>query len=186
MINKFTLCSLIVIFCFISFFSNAANAQQRDNLTNEEIELIRDVQELDKRMEIYVKAIDRRFMVLDGDNSQAKQVEKDKYKWGELPKGTRTELFLDIKNILQEAIDKIDDVADNDAKNALIPPAVHTLADAAGRFLPKFQIYIEKTQDKKDLGSIYKSVEFCNQIIEASEKVPKVDRKGKPLKKEKG
>lgn len=184
MINKkFTLCSLIVILCFVSFLSDAANAQRRDNLTAEEIELIRDVQELDSRMEIYVKAIDRRFMVLDGDTSQTKQIEKDKYKWGELPTGTQTELFLDIKLILQEAIDKVDDVATNDAKSALIPPAVHTLADACKRFIPKFQAYAEKTKDKKDVGSLYKSVEFCNQIIEASEKVPRVNRKGKPLKK---
>ena len=100
------------LFCPIS-----ANAQpRRDNLTAEEIELIRDVQELDKRMEIYVKAIDRRLMVIDGDTSQIKQIEKDKDKWGELPTGTRTELFLDIKNILQEAIDKVDDIADIDPK----------------------------------------------------------------------
>ena len=183
MMNKFTLCCLIVIFCFVSFFSVAANAQRRDNLSNEEIELIRDVQELDKRMEIYVKAIDRRLTVLDGDNSQAKQIEKDKEKWGELPTGTRTELFNDIKNILQEAIDKIDDVAENDGKSVLIPPAVHTLADAAKRFIPKFQTYAEKETDKKNVGLLYKSAEFCNQIIEASEKVPRVNRKGKPMKR---
>lgn len=182
-LNKFAICCLVVIFCFVSFLSDAANAQRRDNLTYEEVELIRDVQELDKRMEIYIKTIDRRFLVLDGDTSQAKQIEKDQYKWGELPAGTRSELFLDIKNILLEAIDKIDDVAENDGKSVLIPPAVHTLADAARRFIPKFQSYAEKTTDKKDLGSLSKSIEFCNQIIEASEKVPRVDRKGKPLKK---
>lgn len=180
--NKFTICCLVVTFCFISFMSVEADAQRRDNLTDEEVELIRDVQELDKRMEIYVKAIDRRILVLDNDASQAKQIEKDKSKWGELPAGTRTELFLDIKNILQEAIDKIDDVAENDGKSILIPPAVHTFADAARRLLPKFQNYANSATNKKDLGSLSKSIEFCNQIIEASEKVPRVDRKGKPLK----
>lgn len=180
--NKFTLCSLIVILCFVSFLSDSANAQRRDNLTAEEIELIRDIQELDLRMGIYVKAIDRRFMVIDGDTSQAKQIEKDKDKWGELPTGTRSELFLDIKLILQEAIDKVDDVAAIDPKSVLIPPAVHILSDACKRFIPKFQAYLEKPEDKKDVGSLYKSVEFCNQIIEASEKVPRVNEKGKPLK----
>lgn len=182
-IIKFTFCSLIVTFCFISILSDSADAQQRrDHLTNEEIELIRDVQELDKRMEIYIKAIDRRFMVIDGDNSQSKQLEKDQYKWGELPTGTKSELFLDIKNILQEAIDKIDDVAENDGKSVLLPPAVHILSDASKRFIPKFQTYAETATEKKEIGSLSKSIDFCRQIIEASEKVPRVDRKGKPLK----
>lgn len=182
LINKFTLCCLIVTFCFISFLSDSANAQRRDNLTDKEIELIRDVQELDNRMEIYVKAIDRRFLVLDGDNSQAKQIEKDIDKWGELPTGDRTELFLDIKNILQEAIDKIDDVAENDVKSVLIPPAVHTLSNAAKRFILKFQSYGESAKDKREFGLLSKSIDLCNQIIEASDKVPNVDRKGKPIK----
>ena len=133
-------------------------------------------------MEIYIKAIDRRILVLDNNTSQEKQIEKDRHKWGELPTGTKTDLFLDIKKILEEAVDKIDDVAENDGESVLIPPAVHTLADAARRFIPKFQNYAEKTTDKKDLGSLSKSIELCNQIVEASENVPRVDRKGKPLK----
>lgn len=181
-IRKFTLCFLIAVFSLTLVFSSDAAAQRRDNLTYEEIELLRDIQELDMRMEIYVKAIDRRFLVLDNDASQAKQIEKDKEKWGELPAGTKTELLLDIKNILQEAIDKIDDVYEIDAKSLLIAPAVHTLADGARRFIPKLQAYGEAATDKKDVGSVYKSIEFCEQIIEAAEKLPRVDRKGKPLK----
>lgn len=181
-IKNFTLFFLIGFLSLAFAFSSDAAAQRRDNLTFEEIELIRDVQELDKRMEIYVKAIDRRFLVLDNDNSQNKEIERDKVKWGELPAGTETELFLDIKSILQEAIDKIDDVYENDAKSVLIAPAVHTLADGARRFIPKLQAYGETAKDKKNIGSVYKSIELCEQIIEAAEKVPRVDRKGKPLK----
>lgn len=167
---------LIAAFLLCSF---AISAQHRDHLTEEEGELIREFQELDKRMEIYVKAIDRRFLVLNNDNSQAKQVEKDKSKWGELPTGTRGELLRDIEKILQEAIDKIDDVAERDAKNELLPISVHILADGAKRFLPQFKSLQETTKERKELGSIYGAVDFSNQVIEASAKVPRETKKKK-------
>jgi anaerobic glycerol-3-phosphate dehydrogenase len=158
---------LLLIF---SIFISAAtvSAQPRDHLTLNEIELVRDVQELDKRMELYVKAIDRRLLVIKNDNSQAGQIEKDAEKWGELPKGTRLELLLDIKKILQEAIDKIDDIAARDAKSELLPYAVHTLADGVRRFAPELEKFRDAATERREIGVIADSLDFSNQIIEAS------------------
>ena len=86
------------------------NAQRRDHLTEQEVELVRDAQQIDERMKVFVKAIDRRWLVINNDNSQAKQVEKDVNSWGELPTGTRAQLLKDIEKLLDEAISKIDDV----------------------------------------------------------------------------
>ena len=180
--SKTVFLRLKTFFLFITAFlvlSSTISAQYRDHLTEQEGELIREFQELDKRMEIYVKAIDRRFLVLNNDNSQAKQVEKDKEKWGELPTGTRGELLRDIEKILQEAIDKIDDVAERDAKNELIPISVHILADGAKRFLPQLKSFQDTTKESKELGTIYGAVDFSNQIIEASAKVPRETKKKK-------
>lgn len=171
--------SLFFLFTAFIIFSASISAQYRDHLTDAEAELIRENQELDKRMEIYVKAIDRRFLVLNNDNSQARQIEKDKEKWGELPTGTRGELLRDIEKILQEAIDKIDDVAERDAKNDLLPISVHILADGAKRFLPQLKTIGETTKEKKEMGSIYGAVDFSNQVIEASAKVPRETKKKK-------
>ncbi len=169
---------LLLIFAF--FISvQSVSAQTRDHLTNEEIELVRDVQALDERMEIYVKAIDRRLLVLNNDTSQAKQVEKDSKKWGELPTGSRLELLTDIKKILQEAIDKIDDVAAHDAKSELIPYAVHILADGVQRFVPEFQKLQAAATEKREKGVLADSLEFSNQINEAAAKIAKPTQKKK-------
>lgn len=176
---KFALSVFIAFFCIALLFPSAANAQRRDQLGDMENELVREAQEINLRSEVYVKAIDRRFLVLNNDNSKAKQVEKDSEKWGELPKGTRAELLLDIEKILQEAIDNIDNLAEHNQKNELLPQAVRILAAASDRFLPQLKSQLDKTNTDIEKGAILGSIDFCNQIIEASAKVPKEEPKRK-------
>lgn len=205
---SFAVFTLATFFCFTLFFSASANAQQRDYLTTEEIELVRDAQEIDKRIDVLVKAIDRRFLVLNKDNSQAKQLEKDLDKWGELPKGDTPELLRDIEKLLQKAIDDIDTLVSNqemtdkvtsdgsstsnDEYSMMIiktnkkqfPIAVHTLADAARGYIPMLKDLEAKTDSRKAKGSIYGALESCNLVIEASSKVPKYTKKDKKNKKD--
>ncbi len=165
------------------------NAQRRDHLTEQEVELVRDAQQIDERMKVFVKAIDRRWLVINNDNSQAKQVEKDVNSWGELPTGTRAQLLKDIEKLLDEAISKIDDVASRDLKSDFFPISVHILADGASKFLPQLKAQLDKSTDEKEKGSILGAIEYCNEIIEASGKVkretPKEIKKRKENEKEK-
>ncbi len=170
-----------VIVC--AAFSYSVNAQQRDNLTYEEIELIRDMQSIDGRMEIFIKAIDRRLMVLKNTTAlHAKEIEKDSEKWGALPKGTRAELLSDIRKILDEAIDKIDDVSDQDAKNDLLPYSLHLLADGAKRFIPELQQLKDTTTDPRESGLLGNSLESCQEILDAAAKIARPEKKPKPKK----
>ncbi len=170
-----TLFILTAFFCVALPLS--ANAQKRDSLTDAETELVRDAQEIDKRTDVFTKAIDRRFMVLNGDTAaKSKKAEKDADKWGGLPTGTRLQLFTDIRKILDEAIDNIDDVAAHSKMDEkLFPKAVRKLAEASQRYLPELNSSLDKTTDEKEKGAILSSIESCNQIIEASAKVPKED-----------
>ncbi|MDQ3321101.1 MAG: hypothetical protein M3525_01395 [Acidobacteriota bacterium] len=175
---------LSLFFCVFLAASSSANAQKRDHLNEMEVELVRDAQEIDKRTEIFVKAIDRRFLVLNNDATQTKQIAKDLDKWGDLPAGTRPQLFTDIKKLLEEAINNIDDVATHAKMDAqLFPKAVRTLAAAAAGYLPEFKSSLNKTTDEKEKGAILASIESCEQIIEASAKVPKEESKNKSKKK---
>lgn len=172
----------IVLIFTLTIFTIHANAQ-RDNLTPEEIEMIRDVQELDGRMEIYVKAIDRRLMVLKNTTAENPQTTgKESKKWGALPKGTKAELLSDIAKILDETIDKIDDVADRDAKNELIPYSIHILADGVKRFVPELQKLKETSTDPREIGLINDSLNLSDQILEAAAKITKPDKKPKKKK----
>lgn len=199
--------SIITLFCFTLVFPQTSNAQRRDYLTDAEIELVRDANEIDKRIDVLVKAIDRRFLVINNDTSQSKQVEKDSNKWGELPSGTKTELLSDISSLLQKAIDDIDDLASRKSMNDKLlqntseenltdeetkrliksndkkfPTAVHNLADASRKYLPMLETLEENPTNEKERGSILKAIESCNLIIEASSQIQRPETKKKKSK----
>jgi hypothetical protein len=107
---------------------------------------------------------------------------KDPEKWGE-PKGSKAELLFDISKILLSAIDNIEYVAEKDAANRLLPKSMHTLADASRKYLPQLEAYKSRLNDKMEQAAILTSIDYCNQIIEASAKVPKEAPKEEKKKK---
>ena len=185
----------LAIIASIAFFAPVASAQ-RDYFTAEEIELIRDAQEIDHRIDILVHAIDRRFAALKLEVASPKRPKKDEA-WGELPTGTRLELLYDVKRILQKAIDDIDslserpnsavvyvDPADPKEKKSkgfaeLFPKAVRDLAAAAKRYGPVLKAELDKKNDKGETGSILDSLEMCDEIIAAVAKLPAEVKKPK-------
>jgi hypothetical protein len=175
--------AILILSLFVSiqiFFPTSAFAQRRDYLNELEIEIVRDAQMIDLRTEVFVKAIDRRFLVINNQTTgDDKKSRKDSEKWGELPVGTRSELLFDIEKLLAAAIDNIDEVAVRDQKSELFPKAVRILADGANRFLPQLKLQLDKTNTGKEKGAIIGAIDFCNQIIEASAKVPKETTKEK-------
>jgi hypothetical protein len=174
---------IILVFLIAVFLPTAASAQ-RDFLTPEEVEIVRNSQEIDTRIEVLTQAIDRRFAVMSLD-VQAPKVKKNG-DWGELPKGTRAELFLDIRRLIQKAVDDIDNLAERpesavapdpamrkgDTSYAtLFPRAVRNLAAAAQRYMPVLKSQLDGG-DNSEKGSILDSLELCHQIIEAVAKLP--------------
>lgn len=205
--TKSLLFVLTAFFCLTLIFPPMSNAQRRDYLTDEEIELVRDANEIDKRIEVLVKAIDRRFLVINNDTTQEKQLKKDSDKWGALPSGTKTDLLSDISYILQKAIDDIDDLVarknmnekllqntsdenetDTETRRILktndqkFPAAVHNLADASRKYLPILETFGANAGNEKEKGVILRAIESCNMIIEASAQVQKPESKKKKNK----
>jgi delta 1-pyrroline-5-carboxylate dehydrogenase len=167
---------LAAIFCAAMFFPTAANAQRRDYLTEAEIELVRDNQEIDTRIGVLARAVERRLDVIN--NKPVKESEK----WGAAPQGTRVQLLTDIEKLLQKAIDDIDDVASRNKDSKLFPKAVHRLADACREYQPQFKSFLDTVKDQKERGALLGSVEKCDSVIEASSKVerdPKEEKKKK-------
>lgn len=177
--------SLLITFfaVFISLGSMlTVNAQKRDNLTDEEDMLVRDAQEIDARMNVFVKVVERRLLALTDPNAaQSKSVQKKSGDWGALRTGTRAELLFDIQKTIDEAIAKIDDAAERDRKNPLFPKAVHILAEGCGKFIPQLKSFKLEDQSERDFAE--NSIDECNQVIEASSKVAKPDSKTDKKKK---
>ncbi len=180
----------VIFFSLLVFsFSLLVSAQSRDYFTEEEIELIRDAQQLDIRIDVLSKTIDRRFALLKIDVGGPKVSSKESDKLGPLPTGTRTELLSDIKNILQKAIDDIDNLyarpdsmaidpdADKDKKKQkgysdLFPKAFKSLAAAARRYEPALKTMLDAAKDDREKGLIAHSIDLCDQILEAAPKLP--------------
>jgi hypothetical protein len=147
----------------------ARNSVGRDYLTPQEEERVKEAQVLDKRIEVFVKAAERRLLVLTDPSS--KQVQKDLEKWGELPKGTRVELIMDIANILDAAIVNIDDVAARDEKNPLLSKALRKLADAATRFQTQLTAMRDQFREAEERRAVEQVMENVQEILGAAGKL---------------
>ena len=161
------LCAGMFLIC------GSASAQTRDHLTDQETELVRFHQELDKRIEVFIRAIDRRFAILNGTaQPAAKKLIKDEPEWGEVPKGTRAQLLGDIAGILDEAITNIDDVSRRDEKNPLISRSLRKLTSSANGYLSQLAALRTKAKDPDEEAAIERVADNANQIIEVGGKLP--------------
>jgi hypothetical protein len=170
----------LLIIASLAIFATDAAAQYRDHMTDAEIELIRDAQDIDLRIDTLTKMIDRRFAVLGIESGGEKIKEKHAEKWGPEPTGSRIELFNDIGRLLQKAVDDIDDIAgrnelsqtQNRMEGKLFPKAVRMLAAAAARYKPLLETAGAGTEDKMLRGNLSTAITICEQIIESLAKLP--------------
>ncbi|MBC8030354.1 MAG: hypothetical protein H7Z16_09600 [Pyrinomonadaceae bacterium] len=159
--------------------------QARDFFTPQEEELVREAQILDKRIDVFTKAVDRRLLVITGGAVAAeKQLKKDAEKWGELPTGTRAELIGDIARIFDAGISNIDDVSARDEKNPLIPKALRKLATAATRTVDQLRPLQAQAKDDAEVHGFELLVKHADEIVEAAANLPPPAEK-KPKGKDK-
>lgn len=179
--------SVLSAFCTpllaLTFASNFPPFQDRDHLTPQEVDLVKEAQELDKRIDVFVKAVDRRLLSLSGvDAASAKQLKKDAETWGEIPSGSRAELVSDIAKILDEAITNIDDVSARDERNPLIAIALRKLATEATKIVDQVKPLSGQAKGDAEVASFEQLKENAESILEAARKLPPPTDK----KKEKG
>ncbi|HKS27749.1 MAG TPA: hypothetical protein VJS44_08015 [Pyrinomonadaceae bacterium] len=186
MFRKFyaPLCALFICALMASLPAHARRSAKRDHLTEQEADLVREAQALDKRTDVFVRAAERRLQAISGATVVAttKKEQKEQEAWGPLPKGTRAELLADFAKILDEAINNIDDVAARDAKNPLVPKALRRLAAAVNAFAPQIETLRAQARGGEELGAIEDAINNMQQIVEAANRLPAPP----PDKKDKG
>ena len=180
MISRILLTLSISLFVASTFIANAA-PPQRDHLTQQEVDLVKEAQILDKRIEVFVKAAERRMMVITGSASaNAKQLKKDSERWGELPTGSRAELVSDIARIFDEAITNIDDVSTRDERNPLIGKSLRKLAQAVNSIMGQLKPLSTEAKTDAEVASFELLNEDAQSILEAVNKLPpEVEKKAK-------
>lgn len=163
----------IAVLLLVCSAHSAASGQRRDHLTPQEVDLIKDTQILDKRIEVFIKAAERRVLVLTGAaGANGKQLKKDSEKWGELPTGSPGELVWDVSRILDEAITNIDDVSSRDEKNPLIPKALRRLAAVATRIVDQVKPFAAKAEGSSQSNSFDQLIENAEAILQAASQLP--------------
>jgi len=172
---------LILSITVCAVFVARASTPQRDHLTQQEVDLVKEAQVLDKRIDVFIKAAERRLMVINGSaGANTKQLKKDSERWGELPTGSRAELVADIARILDEAITNIDDVSARDERNPLISKSLRKLAQAVNAIMGQLKPLAVEAKGDAEVASFEMLNEDAQSILEAANKLPaEVDKKAK-------
>jgi hypothetical protein len=158
-----------------------AATPQRDHLTPQEVDLVKEAQALDKRIDVFIKAVERRLMVINNSAAaNAKQLKKDSERWGELPTGSRAQLVGDIARIFDEAITNIDDVSARDERNPLIAKSLRKLASSVNTIMGQLKPLSTEAKSDAEIASFELLNEDAQSILEAANKLPpEVDKKAK-------
>ena len=176
---------LLLLLLGLLSFASPVTAQTRDHLTPQEVDLVKEAQILDKRIDVFIKAADRRILVLNGGAPTAansKQAKKEAERWGELPTGSRAELVSDIAKILDEAITNIDDVSARDERNPLIAKSLRRLAQAVNTIMEQLKPLATSAKGDAEIASFEQLNEDAQSILEAANKLPPEVEKDKKTK----
>src|SRR6185369_1614846 len=161
MITRFLLTLVVSL-----LLTNTALAQ-RDYLTPQEVDLVKEAQILDKRIDVFIRAAERRVLVLNGSGSaaaNAKQLKKESERWGELPTGSRPELISDIARIVDAAIDNIDNVALQDERNPLIGKSLRKLAASVTSIMGQLKPLSDQAKSESEIASFEQLNEGAKSI----------------------
>ena len=177
-----TLLAVALVVC--AGFAVQAATPQRDHLTPQEVDLIKEAQILDKRIDVFIRAAERRLLVINNSGAaaaNAKVLKKESERWGELPTGSRAELVGDIARIFDEAITNIDDVSARDERNPLIAKSLRKLAAAVNTILGQLKPLSAEAKSDAEVASFEMLNEDAQSILEAANKLPPevVDKKAK-------
>lgn len=159
------LCLALVVTVFSAAYV-AGQTTKRDHLSEQEVDLVREFQEIDKRVEIFVKAAERRLLVLT--NPAATQKKKEEELWGPLPSGTKLELLSDYKRILEEVEEKLDDAYNRDSKAEGLGKAVKKIKEAAERHIVQLRALATQLSDKRDQRALLEAIAEAETVSKAA------------------
>lgn len=162
-VSKVLLLSVVV--GLLSSVGASAQSKKRDHLTEQEVDLVRDVQQIDQRIEVFIKAADRRILVLTTPN--ATQKKKEEETWGPLPTGTKLELLTDYKKILEEAEEKLDDFFSREPKSDLLKKALQKFKQAANKQIIQLRALAAQLTDKKEQRALAEAIEEAETVTKA-------------------
>jgi hypothetical protein len=158
---------LFFALCLCAPLGSNGATQKREHLTPEEIELVRDNQELDARTKVFIQAAERRLLAVTSPAESEKNAAKEKEKWG-VVQGSRVQLIYDISKILEEAVVNVDDVAEHNPESPLLRKSLYMLSEASNKMLPQLSKLREETQNEAEADQLDRALETAREITNAA------------------
>ncbi|MEW6128807.1 MAG: hypothetical protein AB1757_17350 [Acidobacteriota bacterium] len=148
------------------------NATQlaNDYLTEEEDGYVREAQQPDLRMKVFMKIADRRLNAITkppmttDDKKAQKQAEEEERKWGKLPERTRAGYLNDYARTVDEAMAKLDDAYERNPKASFVVKALKVLRDATEehlKMLHNLEAEMKNDKEKEALGDAIEKAELA-------------------------
>ncbi len=141
--------------------------------------MVRDNQELDKRIGVFIKAAERRFLAITDPQQAAARAAKEATDWGEI-KGTRTQLLSDLARILEEAVTNIDDTAGRSPSSPALKKSLNKLAEASRRFIAPLAAMRDAAQDEAERDALERVLEGAQEIVDAAQRHPDDEQEDAP------
>ena len=143
-----------------------------DYLNEEEDDHVREAQEADQRVKVFMKIAERRLLAITGtgpapnDKKSQKKAEEEEREWGPLPKVSTAELLKHYARALEEAISKLEDAHEHNPKSSAIPKALTILRDSTDRHLQtlrSIETSLKDNSEREALRTAIAQAEWANK-----------------------
>jgi Xaa-Pro aminopeptidase len=154
-------------------------ARAADYLNDQEIERVREAQEIDKRVDVFLKLAERRLNALLGAPApqapppkEKKDKKKDKDEpsndYGPEPTGTVIELLDNYTKVMSELLDKLDDVYDKKKADPKLGKAMEKVLDTTQSHLKRLEQVRPKLKSEAEETALEKAMEIAKMAIDGA------------------
>lgn len=141
--NRLFLVSLMVV---SSLVPTHFGQEAADYLTTEEVDLVREAQQIDQRVNLFLKIAERR--LLRAENPDAMQTKKEETTWGPLPKGSRAQMLQQYARAIDEIIINVEDAYERQAPLDQMIKALKFFGEEANKHLVRLEALRAKITDE--------------------------------------
>jgi hypothetical protein len=152
--------------------ATVAPTQANDYLTEEEDDFVRQAQQPDLRMKVFMKIAERRLIALNkptvaaDDKKGQKQLEEEERKWGKLPESNRAGYLKQYARAVDEAMAKLDDAFERNPKASFVAKALKVLREATDeqlKQLHQLEAQVKTDDEKAALSDAIEKAELANK-----------------------
>lgn len=150
----------------VSYAGRAGAAQIKgDYLTEEEDDHVREAQEPDARVKVFMKIAERRLKAITAangapaDKKAQKKADEEEREWGALPKLTRAELLQHYARAIAECMAKLEDAYERNPKSSALAKGLSYLHDATGKHLQTLRALAAEVKDGGESAALQQAIE---------------------------